>query len=58
METMRTKSQNAPAEMKTVETFEYPLGNMILTIRITERCKSGTIHRTPEIIKVRMSDMS
>lgn len=44
--------------MKTVETFEYPLGNMILTIRITERCKSGTIYRTPEIIKVRMSDIS
>lgn len=44
--------------MKTVETFDYPLGNMILTIRITERCKSGTIYRTPEIIKVRMSDIS
>ena len=48
------EKENTHDTMKTVETFEYPLGNMILTIRITERCKSGTIYRRPEIIKVRI----
>ena len=38
---------------KTTRTFDYKIGDMVLTIRITDHCKSGTIYRTPEIVKVR-----
>lgn len=38
---------------KTVRTFDYTLGDTVVTIRITDHCKSGTIYRTPEIVKVR-----
>lgn len=34
-------------------TFDYTIGDTVFTIRMTDHCKSGTIYRTPEIVKVR-----
>lgn len=38
---------------KTTRTFDYTIGNTVVTIRMTDHCKSGTIYRTSEIVKVR-----
>lgn len=38
---------------QTTRTFDYKFGDTMVTIRVTDRCKSGTIYRTPEIVKVR-----
>lgn len=38
---------------QTTRTFDYKFGDKVVTIRVTDRCKSGTIYRTPEIVKVR-----
>lgn len=39
--------------MEKPTTFDYTLRDTVVTIRMTDHCKSGTIYRTLEIVKVR-----
>lgn len=39
--------------MEKPTTFDYIIGDTVVTIKMTDHCKSGTIYRTPEIVKVR-----